>query len=179
LGFLALFLLCISAPSQGACATSVMQAAAVSFLELLSIQTHRRNLSDISACLIQMKTINWQITGKFSLDLDLPVTISCDSCATTFEVASQASVAPEAKATRRDGHSCHGNDVHKNDFLDEDSVYGVSMQQQLPQAQGKPVDLPISGFKSRVVYCEASVSSSLIEILSISVQMGETLRHIF
>lgn len=69
-----------------------------------------------------MKTINWQITGKFSLDLDLPVTISCDSCATAFEGASQASVAPEAKATPRDGHSCHGNHVHKNDFLDEDSV---------------------------------------------------------
>jgi hypothetical protein len=99
-----------------------MQAAAVSFLELLSIQTHRRKFSEISARLIQMKTIDWQITGKFFLDLDLPVTISCDSCATVFEAASQASVAPEAKATLRDGHSCHGNDVHKNDFLDEDSV---------------------------------------------------------
>ncbi|KAH9570870.1 hypothetical protein CY35_02G063500 [Sphagnum magellanicum] len=81
----------------------------------------------------------------------------------TLKLPAKNPLQPEAKATPRDFHHRGESDDHRNDFLDEeDSIYGNStQQQQLPQAQGKPVDLPMSGFKSRAVYCEVKLAEML------------------
>jgi hypothetical protein len=168
----------VSPPSQGYCATSDAQAAAVDFLEQLSIQTHKKfnqhhSMSDSDEN-IQLPNYREILSGATSYhDAVNRVKPHLHS---TLKLPAKNPLQPEAKATPRDFHRRGESDDHRNDFLDEeDSIYGNStQQQQLPQAQGKPIDLPMSGFKSRAVYCEVSASSSLLEILSfISAHMGK------
>jgi hypothetical protein len=150
----------------------------VDFLEQLSIQTHKKfnqhhSMSDSDED-IQLPNYREILSGATSYhDAVNRVKPHLHS---TLKLPAKNPLQPQAKATPRDSHRRGESDDHRNDFLDEeDSIYGNStQQQQLPQAQGKPVDLPMSGFKSRAVYCEVSASSSLLEILSfISAHMGK------